>query len=69
MKKSSILAFLVIGGIVFYVTGGGALLGLGGSASLPETTQPPNATFMGYEQDNPYFSEEPSESSEEPSES
>ena len=55
MKTSSIIALLVIGGIVFYVTGGGALLGLGGSsAQLPDTITPPNATFMGYEQTNPF---------------
>ena len=62
MKKSSLLAFLVIGAIIFYVTGGGALLGLGGTASLPETTEAPNATFMGYEQENPFVTDEPSES-------
>ena len=63
MKKTSIIAFLVIGAVIFYVTGGGALLGLGGSgANLPETTQPPNATFMGYEQENPYVDEEPAQS-------
>ncbi len=55
MKTSAILALLFIGGIVFYVTGGGALLGLGGSsAQLPDTITPPNATFMGNEQANPY---------------
>ena len=62
MKITSILALLVIAAVIFYVTGGAALLGLGGgSANLPETTQPPNATFMGYEQENPYASQEPTE--------
>ena len=55
MKITSIIAFLVIGAIIFYVTGGGALLGLGGKpGSLPETTDAPNATFMGDEQGNPF---------------
>ena len=54
MKTSAILALLFIGGIVFYVTGGGALLGFGSSAPLPDTITPPNATFMGNEQANPY---------------
>ena len=55
MKISSIIALLFIGGVIFYVTGGGALLGFGATAPLPQTTQPPNATFMGDEQANPYF--------------
>jgi hypothetical protein len=55
MKTISIIALLFIGGIVFYVTGGGALLGFGSTGPLPQTTQPPNATFMGDEQPNPYF--------------
>ncbi len=55
MKTSTLLALLFIGGIIFYVTGGGAILGLGGTAiTLPETITPPNATFMGSEQGNPY---------------
>jgi hypothetical protein len=55
MKKSAMLALLFIGGIVFYVTGGGALLGLGGtSTTLPDTIAAPNATFMGSAQENPY---------------
>jgi hypothetical protein len=55
MKTSTLLALLFIGGIIFYVTGGGALLGLGGaSTTLPDTVTPPNATFMGSEQENPY---------------
>ncbi len=61
MKASSIVAFLVIAAIIFYVTGGGALfgvLGAGGTGSLPETTRPPNATFMGDEQANPFVGAE-----------
>lgn len=55
MKTSGILALLFIGGVIYYVTGGGALMGLGGSSGpLPETITPPNATFMGNEQTNPY---------------
>ena len=54
MKTSAFLALLFIGGIVFYVTGGGALLGLGGTTSLPDTITPPNATFFGNEQENPF---------------
>jgi hypothetical protein len=54
MKTSSIIALLCIGGIIFYVTGGASLLGFGRTGPLPQTTQPPNATFMGNEQANPY---------------
>lgn len=55
MKITSIVAFLVIGAIIFYVSGGGKLLGLvGGSGDLPDTMTPPNATFMGDEQGNPF---------------
>ncbi len=55
MKSSFILAILFIGGIVYYVTGGGAMMGLGRSTPLPETSVAPNATFMGDEQENPFF--------------
>lgn len=56
MKTSSILALLFIGGVIYFVTGGGALLGLGGGrpAKLPDTITPPNATFMGAQQENPF---------------
>lgn len=57
MKVIPIIAVLVIGGIIFYVTGGGALLGVGGTQALPETTEAPNATFLGDEQSNPFFAE------------
>ena len=33
MKKSSLIAFLFIGGVVYFVTGGGILFGLSGGAS------------------------------------
>lgn len=58
MKTSSIIAFLVIGAVIFYVSGGGALLGLGGSGNLPDTTKAPNATFIGDEQSNPFIGQE-----------
>ncbi len=54
MKASAILALLFIGGVIFYVTGGGALLGLTQPTNLPDTITPPNATFVGTEQTNPY---------------
>ena len=56
MKTSSILALLFIGGVIYFVTGGGALFGLGAgtSAKLPDTITPPNATFMGSQQENPF---------------
>lgn len=55
MKPINLIAFLVIGGIIFWVTGGGALFGIVGSSSgLPDTAEAPNATFMGDEQANPF---------------
>lgn len=54
MRLSNVLAFLVIGGIIFWVTGGGALFQLATPTELPTTITPPNATFMGSEQTNPF---------------
>ncbi len=55
MRKSTLLAFLFIGGVVFFVTGGGSLFGLGAAPeNLPDTITPPNSTFVGSEQSNPY---------------
>ncbi len=54
MKIGSILAMLFIAAVIYYVTGGGALLGFGSPTTLPDTMTPPNATFMGDEQRNPF---------------
>lgn len=58
MKIVCLLALLFIGAAIFYVTGGGALLGLGDPTELPETMTPPNATFMGDAEENPFFADE-----------
>ena len=57
MKTSSLLALLFIGAVIYFVTGGGALMGVFGgrpATTLPDTVTPPNATFMGSEQENPF---------------
>ncbi|MCG8652381.1 MAG: hypothetical protein MI861_21250 [Pirellulales bacterium] len=57
MKVSSIIALLFIGAVIYYVTGGGGLFGLGNHDSLPETKQVPDATFLGDEQQNPFVNQ------------
>lgn len=57
MKTSSLLALLFIGGVIYFVSGGGALLGVFGgrpAPGLPDTVTPPNATFIGSEHENPF---------------
>ena len=54
MKFLAVLAMLLIGGAVFYYTGGASTLGLTQPQDLPETITPPNATFIGDEYTNPY---------------
>jgi hypothetical protein len=54
MKTSALLALLLIGGVIYFVTGGGALFGLARPTNLPDRITPPNATFMGNERTNPY---------------
>ena len=54
MKTGALLALLVVGGAIFYFSGGAASLGLVPPADLPETITPPNATFIGTEQANPF---------------
>jgi hypothetical protein len=55
MKLSSIIAVLVIAGAIYYYTDGGKMLGITQPTDLPDTMVPPNATFIGDEETNPYF--------------
>jgi hypothetical protein len=55
MKFHTFLAVLLIAGAVYYWSDGGTKLGLSTPTALPETIAPPNATFLGDEQSNPYF--------------
>ena len=55
MKASTIVAILLVAGAVYYWTDGGQSLGLQAQRDLPETIAPPNATFIGDEQANPFF--------------
>lgn len=55
MKASTIVTILLVVGAVYYWTDGGTTLGLNAPKNLPETIAPPNATFMGDEQANPFF--------------
>jgi len=48
------LAILAIGGIIYWVTGGGAMFGVTQPTELPETITVPNSTFTGNEQTNPF---------------
>lgn len=55
MKFSTIVFVLLAAGALYYWTGGEMLIGLSTTGDLPETIAPPNATFMGNEQANPFF--------------
>jgi hypothetical protein len=57
MKFSLILVVLVIGAAGYFAMGGGAPFGLAGSDQRPELAEPPNATFLGQERQNPYIAE------------
>jgi hypothetical protein len=57
MKFHTFLAILVIVGAAYYWSDGGRKLGLITPEALPETVTPPNATFLGDEQSNPFLAE------------
>jgi len=54
MKAFLLIALLLAGGAAFYFLGGAEKLGLMQPTHLPETITPPNATFLGNEQTNPF---------------
>jgi hypothetical protein len=54
MKALTLVVLLVLGGVAFYYLGGAEKLGWIPAKDLPETIVPPNATFLGTEQSNPY---------------
>jgi hypothetical protein len=54
MKISTLITLVAICGAVFYATGGSSLFRLTGPSELPDTITPPNATFFGSEQSNPF---------------
>ena len=61
MKKSSLIAFVFIGAVIFYVTGGGALFGLSGSTSQRKSSRQPAVNLVGDQQQNPFAVAESSE--------
>lgn len=56
MKLSTIISVVVVCGAIFWATGGGSLFRtyLAPPTELPDTIAPPNATFIGNEQTNPF---------------
>jgi hypothetical protein len=54
MKANAIIAILLIVGALYYWTDGGTALGLTATSDLPDTIVPPNATFMGSPESNPF---------------
>lgn len=54
MRGLTFIALLAVGGAAFFFFGGAEKLGLQEPSELPETIAPPNATFVGNEQTNPF---------------
>ena len=57
MKSNLIIAILLITGAIYYWTDGDMMLGLAKPQNLPDTIAPPNSTFLGNEEINPYFAQ------------
>jgi hypothetical protein len=54
MKVVVVLVLLCVGVGAFWYSGGASRVGLAGPSELPDTITPPNATFVGNEQSNPF---------------
>ncbi len=54
MKLTTVITLMILLGAVYWATDGGGIFETSAPSELPDTIAPPNATFMGNEQANPY---------------
>ena len=54
MKLGTVVTLMIVLGAAYWATDGGSMFQRSAPTELPDTISPPNATFMGNEQANPY---------------